>query len=102
MTKWELCFEAEPWNWGNDTFVCRKCGMEKKRSELMVDKSCNCTKKSEKYTKCIKCGRRLRTEESQELGFGPVCYKKWKADNEKYQKEWEQATHRRYALRRLF
>lgn len=57
---------------------------------------------AEKYTKCIKCGRRLRTKESQELGFGPVCYKKWKEESDSYQKEWEQANHRRYAQRRLF
>ena len=30
------------------------------------------------YTHCCRCGRKLRTAEAQELGFGPVCYKKMK------------------------
>ena len=28
------------------------------------------------HTVCIRCGRKLRTPESRELGFGPTCYKK--------------------------
>ena len=58
--------------------------------------------KEEKYTKCLKCGRRLKTLESQTLGFGPVCYKKWQEESDKYQDVWEKANHRRYAQRRLF
>ena len=54
------------------------------------------------YTHCIRCRRKLKTKESQELGFGPTCYKKWEAEAKKYQDEWEQANHRRYAQRRLF
>ena len=26
---------------------------------------------------CFRCHRRLKTKESQVLGMGPVCYKKW-------------------------
>jgi hypothetical protein len=26
---------------------------------------------------CIRCGRKLKTPESRELGFGKVCYAKW-------------------------
>lgn len=57
---------------------------------------------TEKYTKCLRCGRRLKTDESQELGFGKVCYKKWQEETKAYQDEWEQANHRRYVTRRLF
>lgn len=26
---------------------------------------------------CFRCGRKLRSEESQKLGMGPTCYRKW-------------------------
>ena len=29
---------------------------------------------------CIRCGRKLKTPESKELGFGKVCWEKWNAD----------------------
>lgn len=29
---------------------------------------------------CIRCGRKLKSAESKELGFGPVCYKKWQTE----------------------
>lgn len=28
------------------------------------------------YERCIRCGRKLKTDESKELGFGKVCWKK--------------------------
>jgi hypothetical protein len=28
-------------------------------------------------THCIRCGRKLKTPESQELGFGKICWEKW-------------------------
>ena len=31
---------------------------------------------SNTHTVCIRCGRKLRTPESRELGVGPTCYKK--------------------------
>lgn len=35
----------------------------------------------EEHPVCIRCGRKLKTEESRELGFGPTCYKKWQAES---------------------
>ncbi len=29
---------------------------------------------------CIRCGRKLKTPESRELGFGKVCYEKWQTE----------------------
>lgn len=36
---------------------------------------------NEKHKFCIRCGRKLKNEESQELGFGPVCYQKWQTES---------------------
>ena len=30
---------------------------------------------------CRRCGRRLKSLDSQKLGMGPVCYSKWLAEN---------------------
>lgn len=30
------------------------------------------------YTTCRMCGRKLKSEESRVLGFGPTCYAKYK------------------------
>lgn len=30
---------------------------------------------------CRRCGRRLKSLESQKLGMGPVCYAKWLAES---------------------
>ena len=32
------------------------------------------------YEKCIRCGRKLKSAESKELGFGKVCYEKWNSE----------------------
>ena len=29
------------------------------------------------YINCLRCGRKLKTEESKLLGFGKICYEKW-------------------------
>lgn len=29
-----------------------------------------------RYTHCLRCGRRLKTDTAQMLGYGTVCYKK--------------------------
>lgn len=29
---------------------------------------------------CIRCGRKLKSAESRELGFGKTCYKKWQKE----------------------
>jgi len=34
------------------------------------------------YGKCIRCGRRLKSAEAQERGFGKICWKKHLADNQ--------------------
>ena len=28
------------------------------------------------YTHCLRCGRKLKTNEAKKIGYGPVCYKK--------------------------
>lgn len=30
---------------------------------------------------CKRCGRRLKSLDSQKLGMGPVCYAKWLAES---------------------
>lgn len=30
------------------------------------------------YRTCRYCGRKLKSEESQLIGFGPICYKRYK------------------------
>lgn len=30
--------------------------------------------------KCNRCGRALKTEKSQKVGFGPVCLRKYEAE----------------------
>lgn len=34
----------------------------------------------EEHLVCIRCGRKLKSPESRELGFGKVCYKKWQVE----------------------
>ena len=34
-----------------------------------------------KYENCLRCGRRLKSEESKELGFGKTCWKKYNAED---------------------
>ena len=58
--------------------------------------------KEELYTYCLRCGRKLRSYESQKLGFGKICYNKWESETKAYQVEYVKANHRRYAVRRLF
>lgn len=31
---------------------------------------------------CGRCGRKLKTEKSKEIGYGPVCHKKMLAEKE--------------------
>lgn len=33
------------------------------------------------FTECKRCGRKLKTPESQELGMGKVCWKKWQNEH---------------------
>lgn len=37
-------------------------------------KSKDCVDKE--YTKCLRCGRTLKTQEARKLGYGPVCFLK--------------------------
>lgn len=32
--------------------------------------------KPKEYTHCLRCGRRLKTQESKMIGYGAVCLKK--------------------------
>ena len=34
----------------------------------------------EYYENCIRCGRKLKTEESRTRGFGKVCWEKWQME----------------------
>ena len=34
------------------------------------------------YSKCKRCGRRLKTDEARERGYGTVCWKKHLQDNQ--------------------
>lgn len=34
-----------------------------------------------RYEKCLRCGRKLKTTESQELGFGKTCWVKYNTEN---------------------
>lgn len=38
--------------------------------------------KSQLHTKCLRCGRRLKTEEAQMLGYGKVCWEKHLTDKQ--------------------
>jgi len=31
---------------------------------------------------CFRCRRKLKSKESQKLGMGPVCYKKWQLEKD--------------------
>ena len=33
-----------------------------------------------KYIKCLRCGRKLKTEEAKEKGFGKICWEKYRND----------------------
>jgi hypothetical protein len=33
------------------------------------------------HEKCIRCGRKLKTPASKELGFGKICWEKWNNDD---------------------
>ena len=35
----------------------------------------------ELHEKCLRCGRKLSTPESKELGFGKICWEKWNNDD---------------------
>lgn len=37
----------------------------------------------ELHEKCIRCGRKLSTPESKELGFGKICWEKWNNEDER-------------------
>lgn len=39
------------------------------------------------FYRCVKCGRKLRTPESQLRGMGKRCYEKYCKDMEQYNKE---------------
>ena len=37
--------------------------------------------KKEQTHICLRCGRKLRSEEAKQRRMGPVCYQKWMAQN---------------------
>ena len=36
---------------------------------------------TELHEKCLRCGRKLKTEESKILGFGKICWEKYTAED---------------------
>ena len=36
----------------------------------------------QEYKNCLRCGRKLKSEESKKLGFGKVCWEKWQHETE--------------------
>ena len=39
--------------------------------------------KKAEHTKCIRCGRRLKSPETKERGYGDVCWKKHLTDKQR-------------------
>ena len=39
--------------------------------------------KKDLHENCIRCGRKLKTPASKELGFGKVCWEKWNNEDVK-------------------
>ena len=33
------------------------------------------------YEKCLRCGRKLKSESSKELGFGKICWEKYNSED---------------------
>jgi hypothetical protein len=34
---------------------------------------------NKEYGTCLRCGRKLKSEESKKLGFGKICWEKWQS-----------------------
>lgn len=34
------------------------------------------------YKVCLRCGRKLKSENSRKLGFGKVCWEKWQTETQ--------------------
>lgn len=41
-----------------------------------------CTFEKKEYGKCVRCGRRLKSAEAQERGYGKTCWKKHLSDTQ--------------------
>lgn len=39
-------------------------------------------KKNKIYKNCLRCGRKLKTQEAKERGYGKVCWEKRLSDNQ--------------------
>lgn len=39
-------------------------------------------RKKKLYSKCVRCGRTLKSQEAQERGYGDVCWKKRLSDKQ--------------------
>ena len=37
---------------------------------------------NKEYSNCLRCGRKLKSEESKKLGFGKICFEKWQHETE--------------------
>ena len=37
----------------------------------------------QEYTHCIKCGKKLKTQEARKRGMGRICFEKFKEDSKK-------------------
>jgi hypothetical protein len=60
---------------------------ELKRKGLIMKSNLQMDEKKKLFQKdphplCFRCGRKLKSKESQELGMGPVCYRKWQTEKD--------------------
>lgn len=39
--------------------------------------------KKKEYEYCLRCGRKLKSKDAREIGYGPKCFKKMKTDRER-------------------
>ena len=36
--------------------------------------------KKKDYNKCLRCGRKLKTDEARKIGYGKICFEKMKKE----------------------
>lgn len=39
---------------------------------------------TKEYRNCLRCGRKLKSEESKKLGFGKICWEKHNSESSKF------------------
>lgn len=54
--------------------------------EEMCDLMCDNSLPVKQYKYCLRCGRKLKSTQARELGYGQVCYKKIKNESKLHRK----------------